>query len=163
MIERIQKDLSECTLSEIRGFLSDVIGIPDLHGRETLVQLQAKLIQVGYNFKFITVPFEYAASIPDAVRASDPERERVNADGTKSFRIIVQTSDKVGGDRPVPVGVNGRIMLIPRGTPVWVPEPYVSVLQNAVEYSYDEYDANTNMFGGLTNQKAVPSYPFSFA
>ncbi len=31
---------------------------------------------------------------------------------------------------PLPVGVNGRIMLIPRGVPVNVPQVYVSVLDN---------------------------------
>jgi hypothetical protein len=163
MIERIQKDIADCSLGEIRGFLSDVLGVPDLHGRETLVQLQAKLAQVGYTVKFITVPFEYAASMPDAVRPTDTDRYRTNEDGSKSVKIIIQTSDRAGGDRPVPVGVNGRIMLIPRGTPVWVPESYVEVLKHAVEHAYDEYDADSNIFGGLQARKDVSAYPFSYA
>lgn len=52
-------------------------------------------------------------------------------------KLIIQRTDDAGGDEPVPVGVNGRVMLIPRGEEVEIPKPYFEVLKNAVKHIYE--------------------------
>jgi hypothetical protein len=160
MIERVQKSLDDCSLNEIREFIQVVLGISEMRGNETGVQLSAILAKVGYNVNFITVPMNLDHTIPSAARPDDDLRTKVE-DGVTFHKIMIHTNDRAGGDRPVPVGVNGRMMLIPRGTAVWVPATYIEVLKNAKEHIYDEYDANSNLLGGLTGMKEVSAYPYS--
>lgn len=57
-------------------------------------------------------------------------------DATLSGRkMLLNISPGIGkeGREAVPVGLNGRMYLIPRGTPCEVPEEVVEVLNNAVE------------------------------
>jgi len=52
-------------------------------------------------------------------------------------RLIVQIVDEPGGDEHVPVGVNGKVMLIPRGKEVDVPHRYFEALSHAIRHVYD--------------------------
>ena len=72
--------------------------------------------------------------MPGTKLISIPKRIIVPPDHLGDVRIILE-----GDGEPVPVGVNGRIILIPRGEPVWVPEAYLSVLDNA---------SHPGLFGG---------------
>jgi hypothetical protein len=52
-------------------------------------------------------------------------------------RINIGIQEEAGGNEPVAVGVNGKIMLIPRGKDVDIPEPYLEALEHAVTFKYD--------------------------
>jgi hypothetical protein len=42
-----------------------------------------------------------------------------------------------------------------------VPEAYVEVLENAVEFQYPPYDGESDFLGGLKEPERVSAYPFS--
>lgn len=85
-----------------------------------------------------------------------------NAPAPGHSRIIILRDPTPGHkNSPVPVIVNGRILLIPRGIPVDVPTPYVEVLNNAKGQQYRQTDgpAGNNPMG-IFKEEEVFSYPF---
>ncbi len=66
-----------------------------------------------------------------------PVRARHLPPPAGKVRINIGIQEEAGGNDPVPVGVNGKIMLIPRGKDVDIPESYLEALQHAVTYKYD--------------------------
>lgn len=77
--------------------------------------------------------------------------------GKRKISILIAASTEKGGERPIPVGVNGSVMWIPRGKKVDVPEPYVKVLRDAVQLHY-EVDKDGQIVG---EPREVQAYPFS--
>ena len=51
--------------------------------------------------------------------------------------ILIPNQDRPGGDREVPVSINGTTLYIKRNTRSLVPEEYVEALDHAVETHYD--------------------------
>jgi hypothetical protein len=49
----------------------------------------------------------------------------------KKKTITIHTSESEGGHDAVPIGINGYMYQVPRGTPVEVPEELVHILENA--------------------------------
>ena len=84
--------------------------------------------------------------MPGTKLISIPKRIIVPPDHLGDVHIILE-----GDGEPLPVGVNGRILLIPRGEPVWVPEAFVGVLDNAV---HSKLDKHNDLIGGM------PLYPY---
>lgn len=77
------------------------------------------------------------------------------ANGRKKVRVILNRSEEAGGSEPVQVGVNGKVMLVPRGEEVEIPVEYFEVLQNAVRHIFDPLKD-----GGLSEPRKVPMYPY---
>lgn len=71
------------------------------------------------------------------------------------FDVTVAITHEQGGDRNIPVGVNGSMMLVPRGKMVPLAAPFLEVLRNAVRSEYHP-DAD----GDAIEQK-VPAYPIT--
>ena len=166
-MSRIVVSLNEAKAPQLREFLMTVKGA-EVDGRDGIDKLKAMLQNIGYAEDFITVPDTRTLSgEPNDGRPVLQRRatDRKTADGETIYevRVLLQTSDKAGGDQPVPVGLNGVVMLVPRGEPVWVREEYVEILKNSVEMVYDEYDQARNMMGGLDAPRFVSGYPFSYA
>ena len=157
---RIKKSIADATVLELHNFAVIDMGLDGIKINDKRETIIAKLAQAGYGLSTITVPNPAAAVVLKESGAPAMNR-RVAKDGTTEVRIILHRTDKAGGSRPVPVGVNGKIMLIPRGESVWVPEAYVEVLQNAIEFQYPPYDGETDFLGGLKDPEQVPAYPFS--
>ncbi len=79
----------------------------------------------------------------------------MDKEGKRLVRIHINVTEDVAGDRAVQVGVNGKIMLIPRGKNVDIPEPYYHVLTHAIAYKYDALPD-----GGINHiPRKVPLYP----
>lgn len=74
----------------------------------------------------------------------------------KTVTIMIQTEKGPGGEAGVPVGVNGKVMLIPRGKNVEVPYSYYEVLLHAerLEYEMDESGNHMNPI-----PRKIPAYP----
>lgn len=73
----------------------------------------------------------------------------------KMVKLIIDRQEGVGGDDDVQLGVNGRVMLVPRGIEVEIPEEYAHVLQNAVQHRYESLKD-----GGISHTpREVPLYP----
>lgn len=86
----------------------------------------------------------------------DPTNENSGAKDRK-IRIIIQNQEGAGGSDPVPVGVNGTVILIPREKPVEVPARYVDALMLAQRYEYSQ-DEQQNLI-----RRKVLQYPFTLA
>ncbi len=158
-MERIEID--KATAEQLRAFGDQVLGL-ELGGRENRQTMIGKMAEVGYGLEFISLP--PSAPVPSGgPRQNGAFSVRPNIKGGNEVRIIIHTQDVPGGDRPVQVGVNGKLMLIPRGREVWVPEAYVEVLDHAEENIYSEYSPNDGGLGGLKAPRVFKSYPFSFA
>ena len=159
MTDRIK--IADATPAQLREFGANTLGL-ELHGRETGAIMAAKFAEVGYNVDEIRL--QEATVVPSGVSNGDVAfNTRIRADGVKEILINIHIQDKAGGDQAVPVGVNGKLMLIERGVPSWVPESYVEALDHAVEDVYDEYRGGTGNLGGLGKARKVLSYPFSYA
>lgn len=153
--------LAEATADELRTFGHVFLGL-EIKGNESRNVMLGKLSEAGYTLPFIQLTDPV---VPTGATTMDgPRSIRTRPDGVREARIVVHVQDRPGGDQPVPVGVNGRHMLIPRGEPVFVPEPYIEALDHAEEYVYDEYDPDLDGgLGGLSQRRTVKSYPFSYA
>jgi hypothetical protein len=77
-------------------------------------------------------------------------------DGEAMVTVMIAAHDGPGGDEPVPVSVNGKAMLIPRGVEAPIKRMYLEVLKNAVEARYEALDN-----GGMSPARPVHRYPFS--
>ena len=165
-MSRITVDLAKATAVQLRDFLTTVKGC-EVTGKETAEQLKAMLQTVGWSESFITAvdsraPSDAAPAISSRFNRRATDRMDEEGNPIYEVRIMVQTTEKEGGDKPFPVGVNGRMMLVPRGVECWVPERYVEVLHHAQEGIYPEYDPERDIRGGLGDERVVSAYPFSY-
>lgn len=149
--------ITDADAKQLRTFGKIFLGL-DIEGNETINQMKSKLQTAGYEHDYI-VSAEPEAQQPEGVSRPVSYREVKMPSGEMQKQVCIQieSANMVGGDRPVPVGVNGQAMLIPRGRPVWVPESYEEVLRNAVEDHYDQTDS------GLGTPHKSRSYPYSIA
>lgn len=146
------KPVAEATFEEVRLFAQVSLGL-DIDERVSKKEtILAKAEKAGHRIEQVI--------IYDMPKQSDLAPKSVgrtrDINGEECVKINVAAVEGQGGDRPVPVTVNGRTMLIPRGDDVWVPVRYAEVLKNAV---MDEYEQSTK---GLGDPRKTYSYPFNY-
>ncbi len=96
-----------------------------------------------------------AREIKSAFNQGKPDAQAMPDHGNASHVVLmIHLQDKPGGKEPVPIGVNGRAMLVPRGEDVKIPYAYYEVLSKAIETHYDPLPG-----GGLSEPRFVPRYP----
>lgn len=84
-------------------------------------------------------------------------------DSSKDPRITINIFEGTGkfGKRPIPVGVNGRTMLLPRNKDINIPYRYYLALKDAVQTEVHD-EANERDATQIDRTSSdVPSYPFS--
>lgn len=151
--------LKEATREQMMQFGQTVLGlsIPGNIGDETL---RAKITEV-WDKDDIVLPLaaETPASPegdPPAPVTEDQQAAAADKKAAEKVTIILQRTEDAGGDEPVPVSVNGKCMLIPRGEEATIPRPYYEVLKNAVTHRYESVKD-----GGINpTPRKVPAYPF---
>jgi len=124
--------IANATEAQLREFAQDTLGI-EIKASATLEQVRAQITPAWDR----DIPV--AEGSPEPVLAGDqpsPVTEQQLEPPAGKVRINIGIQEEAGGADPVPVGVNGRIMLIPRGKPVDVPECYVEALSHAVTFKY---------------------------
>ena len=145
--------IAEATHDQLLKFARETLGFnsPPNIGRETLIAR----ISVAWNKDHITVA-QAAAEVSQAGQAPLPQTAEQQAPEKPMVRINIHITEEAGGNEAVPVGVNGRIMLIPRGKDVDIPYTYYEVLKHAVMNKYDPMPD-----GGMNPvPREVPTYPF---
>ena len=156
--------LAEAKAPEMRAFAKTHLGITFKFG-VSAQEMRAQIMAAWDKPDIVVEEVEAEAApapvarqkFPTAAKvAADPLPARIGAPRKRS--ILVARSNESGGDQPVPVAVNGRAMLIPRGERVEVPESYVKVLEHAIEYRYDERDLGNGQKEMV--RREVPAYPF---
>ncbi len=153
----------EATLDELKKFAASVLGIPVHYkiGEETL---RAKIRQAypGDTITIMVLDGEDDGSPSDAPpppseAPSDGKALRgTAASNDPEVKITIAEVESAGGKRPVPVGVNGVIMLVPRGRPVDVPFRYYEALVHAIKTLHEQDEATDEIIS-----TDVPSYPMS--
>lgn len=148
--------LDEASALELRAFAESHLGMT-FKGNESKENMRAA-IRPAWNKDEIPVPDEaptdpvQGAAPKPATASQQPPKEKV--------RVLIATTEGQGGDEAVPLGVNGKIMLVPRGKEVDIPAEYFEVLKNAVRHVREPLkDAYGNM-AGLGEPREVPAYPF---
>ena len=140
--------IGEATEAQLRSFARDTLGIE---------------IKATAKFETVRARVETAWNKPEIlVDENEPEPKEATAKATPKpiekgmVRLILGVTEEAGGKDPVPVGVNGKVMLIPRGIEVEIPYPYFEALSHAVTHVYDPLKD-----GGMELEpRKVPLYPF---
>lgn len=147
--------IAKATAEQLRAFAQDYLGIfPDANAK--VEQLRA---QVKEAWGKDSIVVGAAAEQPEAAPAGTPPRPVTAAQQPPAkgkVKVHIPMTDRPGGREPVPVSVNGRAMLIPRGEECEIPYAYYEVLKNAVELQYYELPG-----GGLSEPQAVQAIPHS--
>lgn len=155
-------EIEAATVAQAKQFAEAFLNL-EAEAKDKLPEIIAKLRAANWLMPFILVPT--TVKVDGAPQAAGMQI-RPHSDGVRNeVKIRIYSNDKPGGTDPVPVGVNGSVMLIPRDKDVWVPEEYMRVLQNAIEVSWPEYDGEKDMIGGLHDdqRRMVLSVPFTLA
>lgn len=147
-------EISEATDEQLREFANLTLGLsmPANTLRETVL---SKLSQAwDKTFIFQSDPVHPQASAQEGDTPA-PVTEDQEPPEIPMVRIHINETEESGGRDPVPVGVNGKVMLIPRGKAVDIPETYYKVLNNAISHKFDPLPG-----GGIDpNPRTVPLYP----
>lgn len=165
MTETNHIPLVEATEDQLRTFATTILGL-DIHHAAKTESITAKIKQ-AWTKDTIPVPNPVETSeapagtppqnpnpAPVMTEAPKPAPRTNSSKGDPLVRMYMERSDKEGGDRPVPVSVNGSTMLIPRGEECDVPYRYYLVLINAVRTVFEPDD------DGELQPRDVLAYPF---
>ncbi len=146
--------IADATEEELRTFGRGTLGL-SLPPNCKIETLRSK-IQQAWDKEHILLADPDQPEAPPAGAAPQPVTDEQQPPKRKMVRINIPITEEAGGTEPVPVGVNGSIMLIPRGEDVDVPEPYVEALEHAITHVYDPLPE-----GGINPvPRKVPLYPF---
>lgn len=137
-------DLKTASLAELKQYARDELGLSVPRG-----------IDEDAIRKLIADADETVIEPPKPAKVGDvlPAKRRV--------KIHIMKTDKDGGDRDVPVGVNGKIYLIQRGVDVEVPVEVVEVLKNAIETRWEQRKDPDNPLRSQMIRRDTHAYPFS--
>lgn len=147
--------IGEATEAQLRAFATSTLGFT-IKESAKFETVRAR-VEAAWNKPNIEVQ---ESEPDDAMIAAAAAPQAVTADqqtpAKGMVRLILGITEEAGGNSPVEVGVNGKIMLIPRGEEVEIPEAYFQVLQHAVQ---DKFDMLPD--GGMAPKpRKVPLYPF---
>lgn len=147
--------LNDAGAAELRAYAETQLGIT-FGGAESKVNMRAKILEAKPDL--VEIPaLEKAAGPTQQGDAPKPVTASQPPPAPEKVRIIINRTEDPGGDEHVPVSVNGRAMLIPRGETVEIPLPYFQVLQNAVRHVYDPLPDGK---GINPKPREVPMYPY---
>ncbi len=163
-MRQVKIDWDQATLKDLKMFAAQVLGMmtmPNI-GEATL---RSKIRQ-AYSGNHITIMVDEAdskaetqadAPVAPSETPNDGKALRgTSAAGDPNVKITIAEVEGAGGKREVPVGVNGVIMLIPRGFPVDIPYRYYDALAKAIKTTHHQ-----DQDSGEIISSDVPSYPFS--
>lgn len=150
-----RKSIVDAETSEIRKFAeTQGLNIHPNANKQTAIQ------------RLKTVWAEDWIEVSDAERIGEhrPAPRQVPEDDDRDssqayYRIHIAQSEGEDVDQLVQVGVNGDVMVIPRGKEVDIRAPYLEVLRNAVTHQY--YHEDPTDIGSEILKREVPLYPVS--
>lgn len=158
----IDVQINEATPEQLFAFATLTLGLEPPPNAGT-AKLRSMIQAAAYDKPTIRVPGGDGGGAK-APRIARPRGGpmRVLGDGQdpeEKIWIRIPATKEPGGDLPVPVGVNGIVMLIPRDEDSAVPRKYVQVLLDAIEWQYDpEIDSNGKIIGVKSKPREVKAY-----
>ena len=152
--------IREATEKELREFASGTLGMT-IKSTAKLETVRAR-IQAAWDKDEITVPdhevpeTEQEAKDRSVPQAPTPITEAQKPPAEGMVRLIVHVSEEAGGSAAIQLGVNGKIMLVPRGEEVEIPQRFYEVLCHAITHKYESMPD-----GGMDPiPREVSLYPF---
>ena len=147
--------IGEATEDQLRLFARDTLGI-DIKLTAKLPTVRAR-VAAAWDKPEITIAESEPESAQGASKAAPkPVTDEQQGPAEGMVRLILGVTEEAGGNDDVQVGVNGKVMLVPRGREVEIPEPYFEALAHAVTHKYDALPD-----GGMNPvPRKVPLYPF---
>ena len=159
--------IADATAAQLRKFAELSLGLPvqaSWNKQTTLAAMAA-----AWNYDFIEFEEEAAPVAPEAIvlGVDVPANENIEIPVTglspaelakrdaRLIELLIPLQEDAGGKDMVPLSVNGRALLVPRGVTVKIRRPYFEVLARAVRVTYDQ-DREGNMI-----PRHVPQYPYT--
>lgn len=161
---KLQKiPVEEATEQQLRDFARDVLGI-EIHHSAKHATCIAKVKEAWDKPEIMVAVTEPAAEAGSDVPESKEEPAQPPRPVTAAqrppkagyVRVRIDIQDIPGGNEPVPVGVNGKVMVVPRAKECDIPEAYYEVLENSVSHIYDPLPDGK---GINPEPRKVPSIP----
>ena len=147
--------ITEATEPQLRSFAIDTLGFT-INATAKIETVRAR-IQQAWNKPEIPIQ-ESKPEPPQAETKAGPQpvTDAQRAPGDGMVRLILGVTEEAGGADDVQVGVNGKVMLVPRGKEIEIPEAYFESLAHAVTHKYDALPD-----GGMNPiPRKVQLYPF---
>lgn len=120
--------LAEATPKQLAEFCTNVLGMEGVTYQMGRDKILAKLKTVSFGKDTIFVSEQPMQMQGEVMVPPAKDDEKLSG---KKVIIHIHDDGEEGESRPVPVGVNGRLMLIPRGEDVTIPIEYKEVLDHA--------------------------------
>ena len=146
--------IADATADQLREFGNLYLGLA--FDRDTPVDVMRTQIGKAVQKSTITVGIDPKPRVRPREAAAQSDGEAVQSDYVV---IRIQSQNEPGGEQPVPVGVNGSVMLIPRDQDARIPRSYYEVLKNAVVDRYEPEIVNGLMVGMKSEPRRIPAYP----
>ena len=144
--------ISEASVEQLRKFAQETLGIE----MKESVSVEKARAQISKSWDK-GIPIEDAEVESEQIgSAPTPVTDEQKDPGDEMVRINIGVTEDAGGADPIQLGVNGKIMLVPRGQDVDIPQKYFEVLQHAVQNKYESHPD-----GGMNPvPREVPLYPY---
>lgn len=154
--------INEATTAQLRDFASLHLGLdirPSAKHETVLARVQSAWDKEEIIVYGETEDERQSGPKPEPV--TEEQRQKMRQQGDGKIRLLIGVTEEPGGEEPVPVGINGRVMLIPRDKEVAVPLPYFRALEQAITFKYiQQVDERGNDAGLNPAPRKVPLYPF---
>lgn len=146
---------NEATREQLFDYATNVLGLDVGQGTNN-----SRLIELIRKTNSGAQGIDVEATSEPIVRSAEitgPGRKAYSTDPT--IEVNVNNQEGRGGDRPVPVSVNGDQILIRRNEWVKIPYRFYLAMMNAVQTTYEPI---TNDVGKMVDQKAIDQLAFPF-
>lgn len=144
--------IASASAEQLRDFATLTLGI-DVHPNSNAAAIRGKM---GAAWDKDYIDIEESDAPAAVVRTTPPDEiPETGKRDAQLVELLIPVQEEAGGKDNVPLSVNGRVMLVPRGKPVKIRRPYFEVLARAVRVVYDQ-DREGNML-----PRFVPQYPYT--
>ncbi len=157
--------VADASRAELAEYASTHLGLEfdGRTGKEALLTLMRDAQFTGTEITVAVAPEEKAPAIDMTGEDKVSGTKDAGEAKVKIHIAVAENQDGTDeGSRPVPVGLNGRVILIPRGSDVIVKYKHYEILKHAVKLKYTKGDMQTPGQTALMEAKEVPAYPVSF-
>lgn len=132
--------ISDATDTELKVFATNGgLSFPPNIGRDALIK-KCKAILEGDTIELPDLPGD-DTDADDKAKAAQAltKKQVVSGQGNAWVWVFINTSEKDGGDQPVDLYCNGKMIWVPRGKWCNIREGYASALKDAVEQKYNQF------------------------
>lgn len=149
--------IREATEKELREFATGTLGI-SIKATAKLETVRARINAAWDKDEITVADAEPEKESEDRAipQAPTPITEAQKPPAEDMVRLIIHVTEEAGGSDPIQLGVNGKIMLVPRGKEVEIPKRFYEVLCHAITHKYESMPD-----GGMDPiPREVSLYPF---